>query len=195
MDLFGRKLSGPLSVDPKPSSIKIMSESFIGYSEYLIGIGLGAAVGIFTSIFISRFIFREDDSKTSTSEIESEYEFDDKKEYRMVLVVRNDLKMGKGKIAAQCCHAAVMAYDAVLKKRPYLLKPWKQNGTAKIAVKVESEDELLQLDKKAKSLKVLTRIVRDAGHTQVAPMSRTVLALGPAPKNILDKITGHLKLL
>lgn len=48
----------------------------------------------------------------------------------MMLVVRNDLKMGKGKIAAQCCHAAVMSYDALIKQRPYLLKPWMNNGTS-----------------------------------------------------------------
>lgn len=68
-------------------------------------------------------------------------------------------------------------------------------GTAKIAVKVESEEELLKIEKKAKGLKILTKIVRDAGHTQVAPMSRTVLSLGPAPKSVLDKVTGDLKLL
>ncbi|XP_045468149.1 peptidyl-tRNA hydrolase 2, mitochondrial-like isoform X1 [Harmonia axyridis] len=125
----------------------------------------------------------------------ADLEFKDKSDYRMMLVVRNDLKMGKGKIAAQCCHAAVSSYEAMTKKRQYLLKPWLKNGTAKIAVKVESEEELLEVERKAKELKILTKIVRDAGHTQVAPMSRTVLSLGPAPKKILDQVTGHLKLL
>lgn len=41
---------------------------------------------------------------------------------------------------------------------------------------------------------MLSCIVRDAGQTQVAPGSRTVIAIGPAPKSVLDKITGHLKL-
>ncbi|XP_045468150.1 peptidyl-tRNA hydrolase 2, mitochondrial-like isoform X2 [Harmonia axyridis] len=134
-------------------------------------------------------------SKTTINEAENEFEFKDKSDYRMMLVVRNDLKMGKGKIAAQCCHAAVSSYEAMTKKRQYLLKPWLKNGTAKIAVKVESEEELLEVERKAKELKILTKIVRDAGHTQVAPMSRTVLSLGPAPKKILDQVTGHLKLL
>ncbi|KAL3270692.1 hypothetical protein HHI36_021220 [Cryptolaemus montrouzieri] len=166
-----------------------------GTFEYLIGVGFGALVGVATTFVLWKTFSKEDDLGFSKAGKEEGFEFNDKQEYRMMLAVRNDLKMGKGKIAAQCSHAAVTAYDAVIKKRPYLLKPWMQNGTAKIAVKVESEEELLDLEKKAKNLKVLTRIVRDAGHTQVAPMSRTVLSLGPAPKRVLDKITGHLKLL
>ena len=36
-------------------------------------------------------------------------QFDD--EFKMVLVVRNDLKMGKGKAAAQCSHATLGIED------------------------------------------------------------------------------------
>lgn len=67
-------------------------------------------------------------------------------------------------------------------------------GGTKITVRIDSEEELLELDKVAKSMDVLSSIVRDAGQTQVAPGTRTVLAIGPAPKSVLDKITGHLKL-
>ncbi|XP_044744705.1 peptidyl-tRNA hydrolase 2, mitochondrial-like [Coccinella septempunctata] len=161
-------------------------------NSYLI---VTAVVGVGVLIsYVNSKIFKRTNNEISKN-VEKEYEFKDKSEYRMMLVVRNDLKMGKGKIAAQCCHAAVMSYEAMIKKRPYLLKPWMKNGTAKIAVKVESEEELLSLEKKAKELKILTKIVRDAGHTQVAPMSRTVLSLGPAPKVVLDQVSGHLKLL
>lgn len=71
---------------------------------------------------------------------------------------------------------------------------WISGGT-KIAVKIESQDGLFKLDEQAKKLNVLTSVVRDAGQTQVAPGTRTVIAVGPAPKSVLDKITGHLKLL
>jgi PTH2 family peptidyl-tRNA hydrolase len=37
-------------------------------------------------------------------------------------------------------------------------------------------------------------LVCDAGHTQIAPMSKTVLALGPAPVALLDEFTRHFKL-
>ena len=67
-------------------------------------------------------------------------------------------------------------------------------GQGKIAVRIESEEELLSLEKAARNADVLTSIVRDAGQTQVAPGSRTVIAIGPAPKSTLDNITGHLKL-
>lgn len=61
-------------------------------------------------------------------------------------------------------------------------------------MRIDSEEELLELDKRAKAQNVLSSIIRDAGQTQVAPGSRTVIAIGPAPKSVLDQITGHLKL-
>lgn len=53
---------------------------------------------------------------------------------------------------------------------------------------------MLSLDKLAKENNILSSIIRDAGQTQVAPGTRTVIAIGPAPKSVLDKITGYLKL-
>lgn len=67
-------------------------------------------------------------------------------------------------------------------------------GGTKIAVRIDSEQELMQLNKRAKELNILSSVVRDAGQTQVAPGTRTVIAIGPAPKSVLDQITGHLKL-
>lgn len=61
-------------------------------------------------------------------------------------------------------------------------------------MRIDSEQELLDLDKLAKENHVLSSIIRDAGQTQVAPGTRTVIAIGPAPKSVLDKISGHLKL-
>ncbi|KAF5272005.1 hypothetical protein FQR65_LT04986 [Abscondita terminalis] len=126
--------------------------------------------------------------------MEERYEVDLKNEYRLILAVRNDLKMQKGKVGAQCGHASVAAYAKAMKLKPQTLARWMQFGGTKITVRIDSEDELLQLDKVAKSNDVLSSIVRDAGQTQVAPGTRTVIAIGPAPKSELDKITGHLKL-
>lgn len=62
-------------------------------------------------------------------------------------------------------------------------------------MRVDSEDQMLELDGLAREKGVFSNIIRDAGHTQVAPGSKTVIAIGPAPKEILDEITGQLKLL
>ncbi|XP_058813453.1 probable peptidyl-tRNA hydrolase 2 [Topomyia yanbarensis] len=116
-------------------------------------------------------------------------------EYKMILVVRNDLKMGKGKIAAQCGHAAVGAYEGALTKTPSILRKWQRTGQAKIALKVESEQQLMEIYRTAKANNLNCCLIRDAGRTQIEPNSKTVLAVGPAPNEVFDMITGHLKLL
>ncbi|XP_043702669.1 peptidyl-tRNA hydrolase 2, mitochondrial-like [Telopea speciosissima] len=115
-------------------------------------------------------------------------------DFKMVLVVRNDLKMGKGKIAAQCSHATLGLYKKLLHRAPKALNRWEMCGQVKVVLKIESEEELLVLQKRAKSLKLPTHITVDAGRTQIAPNSRTVMSiLGPA--DVVDDVTGGLKLL
>ncbi|XP_011075787.1 peptidyl-tRNA hydrolase 2, mitochondrial isoform X1 [Sesamum indicum] len=115
-------------------------------------------------------------------------------DFKMVLVVRNDLKMGKGKIAAQCSHATLGLYKKILNRAPKSLGRWEMCGQVKVVVKVESEDDMLVLQERANSLNLPTHITIDAGRTQIAPNSRTVMAiLGPA--DLVDDVTGGLKLL
>ncbi|CAA0814473.1 Peptidyl-tRNA hydrolase II (PTH2) family protein [Striga hermonthica] len=115
-------------------------------------------------------------------------------DFKMVLVVRNDLKMGKGKIAAQCSHATLGLYKKILNRAPKSLNRWEMCGQVKVVVKIESEDDMLVLQERAKSLNLPTHITVDAGRTQIAPNSRTVMAiLGPA--DLVDDVTGGLKLL
>lgn len=111
---------------------------------------------------------------------------------KQVMVVRNDLKMGKGKIAAQCCHGSLGAYK---KTNPEKILKWENEAYAKVVCKVNSLEELLELKKQAIINKVSYYIVVDAGRTQVPTSTTTVLALGPDEDEILDKITGDLKLL
>lgn len=115
-------------------------------------------------------------------------------EYKMVLVVRNDLKMGKGKVAAQCSHAAVSAYKQLQKRNPELLKQWEYCGQPKVVVKAPDEGALVELLSQAKQLGLSISLIQDAGRTQIAPGSRTVLGVGPGPGNLIDQVTGHLKL-
>ncbi|KAK9097501.1 hypothetical protein Sjap_022998 [Stephania japonica] len=115
-------------------------------------------------------------------------------DFKMVLVVRNDLKMGKGKIAAQCSHATLGLYKKLLHRAPKALNRWEMCGQVKVVLKIESEEDMLILQERAKSLKLPNHITIDAGRTQIAPNSRTVMALlGPA--DMVDDVTGSLKLL
>ena len=131
-----------------------------------------------------------DDDNESSNDIAYTDDYDN---YKLILVIRTDLKMGKGKVAAQCAHAAVAAYKAA-RKHPKLLNLWEECGQAKITVKVDSEDALIAVAKQAKAAGLLSNVIQDAGHTQIAPGSRTVCAVGPGPAPLIDKVTGHLKL-
>jgi PTH2 family peptidyl-tRNA hydrolase len=81
---------------------------------------------------------------------------------KLVLIVRTDLKMDKGKIAAQCSHATLACYKALLSGNPTLLKQWERSGQAKVALKCTTEQELLDLEARAKKLNLCARSIRDA---------------------------------
>lgn len=108
-----------------------------------------------------------------------------------------------GKIAAQCSHATLACYKKLSRaaqRNPSspearLLQRWEHRGQAKIAVQVKSEAELIQLMGKARSLGITAEVIQDAGRTQIDPGSLTVLGVGPAPKSVVDGVTGGLKLL
>ena len=115
--------------------------------------------------------------------------------YKLLLVVNMSLKMEKGKIAAQCGHGTLGVYKRSMTLCPNSVRWWEVTGQAKIALKAENEMELSELQKMAKSKGICTYLVEDAGRTQVAAGSRTVLAVGPAPVSQLNEFTAHLKLL
>ncbi|KAH7289273.1 hypothetical protein KP509_31G067500 [Ceratopteris richardii] len=116
-------------------------------------------------------------------------------ELKMVFVVRQDLKMGSGKIASQCAHAAVGIYEELMQSQRQLLYSWEQCGQPKIVVTCKNQQEMNDLRAKAKKAGLPTFTVADAGRTQVAAGSKTVLVVGPGPKSSVDAITRHLRLL
>lgn len=142
----------------------------------------------------------------SDSESDSDIDYDGTNlnsvpgEVRMTLVVRQDLKMGKGKAAAQCSHATLALYKKMANPElkaynPEMLMRWERgNGQAKITLQVPSQEDMDLLFATAMSLGVNAYIVHDAGRTQIAAGSATVLGLGPAPKAVMDEITSNLKL-
>jgi len=119
----------------------------------------------------------------------------DRGPHKMMLVVRKDLKMGQGKIAAQCGHATLAAYQVAKRQAKPALTQWARQGQAKIAAKVDSEDALMEVYAKALSLGLVAAVIRDAGRTQIDPGTKTVVAVGPGPVDLVDKVTGTLKLL
>jgi peptidyl-tRNA hydrolase, PTH2 family len=115
--------------------------------------------------------------------------------YKLVVAVRRDLEMGKGKIAVQVAHAAVTVAEETRKHHPDWWKEWFHEGQAKVVVKVNSESKLVTLRKSAQELGLASAIIHDSGLTQVEPGTATCVGIGPAPSELVDKITGELPLL
>ncbi|AAZ12616.1 hypothetical protein, conserved [Trypanosoma brucei brucei TREU927] len=153
---------------------------------------------------------------------------------KMTLVVRRDLKMGTGKIAAQCAHAAVAVMEEVQSRRSdngancndscstygysgnsdhyspaasqmcggsgadkwvSWYDAWRFAGSKKVALQCENEEQLMEAYRAARREGIPHAVIRDAGRTQIAAGSKTVLAVGPAPDSLVDRVTGHFKLL
>lgn len=133
-----------------------------------------------------------DEEETPEIAIKNNYSLDN---YKMVLCVNMELKMDKGKIAAQCGHATLGAYKLATKYCPTAVLWWQRTGQAKIAVKVEKETSIYEIEKRAKAAGLATYLVEDAGRTQIAAGSKTVLAIGPAPTRSFEGLTSDLKLL
>ncbi|NYZ73542.1 peptidyl-tRNA hydrolase [Candidatus Micrarchaeota archaeon] len=115
--------------------------------------------------------------------------------YKQTIVVRADLKMGKGKLAVQSSHASLSAYKKVSKTNPDTARAWEEEGQKKVVLKVNSEAELLEYYNKGKAAGIPCELIRDAGHTQLEPGTLTCFAAGPWGENELDAVFGKLKLL
>ncbi|KAA1468575.1 peptidyl-tRNA hydrolase [Dentipellis sp. KUC8613] len=101
--------------------------------------------------------------------------------------------MSTGKVAAQ--HATLACYKSLSASNPALLRHWERTGQTKVALKCDNEDELLLLQAQAQSLNLCARSIQDAGRTQIAAGSRTVLGVGPGPTRLINQVTGKLRLL
>ncbi|KAJ9292928.1 hypothetical protein DTO271G3_8226 [Paecilomyces variotii] len=179
-------------------------------------IGQGAALGLFSSkstqkkswpnsynVKVHKGSSDEEEEEEESEEEEEEEEGGElanfegnNEEVKLVLVVRTDLGMTKGKIAAQCGHATLACYKYYLSNSPNspILRRWERGGQAKVALQVKSEEDILLLQAQALSLGLCARVIQDAGRTQIASGSRTVLGI-LGPKSVVDSVTGHLKLL
>ncbi|MBN2101698.1 MAG: aminoacyl-tRNA hydrolase [Candidatus Aenigmarchaeota archaeon] len=110
---------------------------------------------------------------------------------KQVFVIRTNLKMGKGKIAAQVAHAAIELYKKASREE---IDEWEREGSKKVVLKVSGLEEMEQIRNQCHSQKIKTCYIHDAGHTQVEAGSLTVLGIGPVEDEKIDRITGHLKM-
>jgi peptidyl-tRNA hydrolase, PTH2 family len=112
---------------------------------------------------------------------------------KLVLVVRTDLGMGRGKIAAQVAHAAVTA--ALAARGGGDFAAWLRDGQPKVVVQVTSGEQLQEIARQARAAGLPVELVHDAGRTQLAPGTLTCCAVGPAEASRIDAVTAGLSLL
>lgn len=115
--------------------------------------------------------------------------------YKMVIAVREDIKISKGKMAVQVAHAAVSCALSAKKKHPVIFKKWFDEGQKKVVVRVKTLKELYELKTAAENMGIQTALISDAGLTEIEPGTITCLGMGPEKNEVLDKITGALPLL
>lgn len=141
---------------------------------------------------------------------------------KQVIVMRKDLNMRKGKMAAQAAHASMAVLLDQMKHERYrdpdihgsykdetgtilkmrivdesIMDQWLLTGTfKKICVSVDSEEELLDIFKKAVQNGIPAALITDSGLTEFGGVpTKTCCAIGPETTEMLDPLTGHLKLL
>ena len=127
---------------------------------------------------------------------------------KQVIVVRMDLNMRKGKIAAQVAHCAMKVFFdklqwsiedegvAAIVGITSEMKSWMMGAFTKVVVGCQSEQELYDLAKKAEEAGIPTAIIIDNGFTEFhGNKTTTCVAIGPDLSEKIDLITGGLQLI
>jgi len=114
------------------------------------------------------------------------------REFVIYLVVRRDLKMQVGKIAAQCGHAVE---HLVLRTPKQVMHEYRNNGHPKVVLQVSSLEELQFIEEVCIQNRIQNYLVEDQGRTQVPSGAKTVLGIGPVQKKNVPKAVAALKLL
>ncbi len=112
--------------------------------------------------------------------------------YKQVILVRSDLKLPKGKLAAQAAHASL---EAAMKSPRPLVEDWRREGGKKVVLEVKDIEELQKYKAISEKEKLACALIVDAGHTTIPSGTITCLGIGPEKEERIDKVTGSLKIL
>lgn len=112
--------------------------------------------------------------------------------FKQVIVVNKSLGMSQGKLAAQVAHASILS---LFEAPEDIAAGWLDNSYPKIVLQVESTQDLLDLQEKANELNLPSALVIDEGRTELSNGSITCLGIGPSTKEVIDEVTGDLRLL
>src|SRR3989338_1435744 len=112
--------------------------------------------------------------------------------YKQVILIRTDLKLPKGKLAAQAAHASL---EAAMKSEKAIVDKWRYEGGKKVVLKVGNLEDFRGFKAAAEREKLVAALITDAGHTTVEPGTVTCLGIGPDREEKIDIVTGFLKVL
>lgn len=124
---------------------------------------------------------------------------------KQVILIRKDLKMRRGKEIAQGSHASMAFLVNQLRDQPVVetmqvtldvaTRQWLTVGVAKVCLRVNSEQELIDCHDRARALGLKAHLVRDSGRTEFAGVpTLTACAIGPDDETLIDTVTGELTL-
>jgi PTH2 family peptidyl-tRNA hydrolase len=113
--------------------------------------------------------------------------------HKLVVVVRTDLGMGRGKLAAQVAHAAVVAALAAQGRPDF--RAWLRDGQPKVVLRVSDGEQFDAVAAAADAAGLPVHVIRDAGRTQLEAGTPTCCGIGPAEDARVDAVTGGLSLL
>ena len=126
---------------------------------------------------------------------------------KQVIIIRKDLTMRRGKEIAQGSHASMAFLVEQLIKKGVddakmqefkinlsdLEKAWLSRGMAKVCLRVNSEQELLEYHQKALDAGLSSHLIQDSGRTEFKGQpTYTACAIGPDEVQKIDAITGEL---
>ncbi|OHT11703.1 Peptidyl-tRNA hydrolase 2, mitochondrial [Tritrichomonas foetus] len=149
--------------------------------------GAAAGIGIYT---LTKLLFNptKNADQKSNGETNEIPQFDENKKLSVIYVIRKDLKMRPGKISAQVGHASLGIFLKIANRIPHLADYDFQKEL------FYCPNEAIQTEKKnlAKDNNLSHITIHDAGRTQIAAGSATVLAFGPVESDAVSVFTEGL---